>query len=321
MTSAKYHPRLHLFACTTPLVALVTLVAGALVTSKNAGMAFRDWPTSDGQAMLTYPWLADFARDWDKFLEHGHRLAGVLIGMWSIALAGLVGWHEERTWVKLAATGVLLGVIAQGVLGGNRVWFDDRGLAMLHGLFAAVVFSGMACTATVLSRRWLTAPEDYTGTRLNAVRPAAITVMALLWLQYFLGGHVRHHGTGLHEHLGLGVLAFLAVAVNTLIAQRSGVAWLRRSAWVLQGIVLAQVALGLSAWVFKWGFAPTGYVAVQDSIEQVASRTAHMVVGALTMSAASVHLLRVSRVARVAPRVEAPVLTFNTPVAAGGGAA
>ena len=77
--ASPYSAFRHRFAAATVSVTLVTLVAGALVTSKNAGMAFRDWPTSDGHFMVTYPWLADFARDWDKFLEHGHRLAGMLI--------------------------------------------------------------------------------------------------------------------------------------------------------------------------------------------------------------------------------------------------
>src|SRR5690606_13504684 len=143
MQSPYHNPWLHRFAVSTVCVAMITLIAGALVTSKNAGMAFRDWPTSDGQNMLTYPWLGDFARDWDKFLEHGHRLAGMLIGVWSIALAVLVGRLESRRWMRLAAIGVLLGVVAQGVLGGLRVWLDERGLAMLHGAFAACVFSLM----------------------------------------------------------------------------------------------------------------------------------------------------------------------------------
>ena len=131
MNEQVYHPRLHQLAKATPWVALVTLIAGALVTSKNAGMAFRDWPTSDGQPMLSYPWFADFARNWNKFLEHGHRLAGVLIGLWSILFVTAVCWIEERGWVKGLAFAVLIGVICQGLLGGFRVWFDERGLAMI----------------------------------------------------------------------------------------------------------------------------------------------------------------------------------------------
>src|SRR3954466_10836942 len=130
MTNPAHQFWLYRYACATPYLALVTVIAGALVTINHAGMAFRDWPTSDGHAMLTYPWLSDFARNWDKFLEHGHRLAGMLIGFWTIGLAVLLGVKERRVWLKWAGGAILLAVICQGILGGFRVWLDDRGLAM-----------------------------------------------------------------------------------------------------------------------------------------------------------------------------------------------
>lgn len=296
MQTSHYNPWLHRFAVSTVCVAMTTLVAGALVTSKNAGMAFRDWPTSDGQNMLTYPWLADFARDWDKFLEHGHRLAGMLIGVWSIALVWLVTRSEPRRWVRLAAVGVLCGVIAQGVLGGFRVWFDERGLAMLHGAFAACVFSLMAVVATALSRTWLQASQTFAHASVAGTKMMALATVVLLAGQYLLGGLIRHQGTGLHEHLGIGILALLVVIINAVVAQRSGVGWLRTSGWMLLGIVLLQVSLGGAAWVTKFGFGATGYVAVADSIQQIAFRTAHTVVGIVVFMMAVVHAVRVLRV-------------------------
>lgn len=299
MYESRHNPWLHRFAVSTVCVAMITLIAGALVTSKNAGMAFRDWPTSDGQNMLAYPWLADFARDWDKFLEHGHRLAGMLIGVWSIALVWLVTRHESRRWVKLAAWGVLGGVIAQGVLGGFRVWFDERGLAMLHGAFAACVFSLMAIVATALSRTWQQAPQMFPRADVPGPMMMALATVALLAGQYLLGGLIRHQGTGLHEHLGIGILAVLAVIVNAVVAHRSRVRWLKMSGWTLLGLVLVQVTLGGAAWVTKFGFGMTGYVAVADSIQQIAFRTAHTVVGIVVFMTAVVHAVRVLRVATV----------------------
>ena len=57
MPTNQYQPWLHRIALATPLIALVTVIAGALVTSKNAGMAFRDWPTSDGYSMVCQSWI------------------------------------------------------------------------------------------------------------------------------------------------------------------------------------------------------------------------------------------------------------------------
>lgn len=320
MTRSTGAPWLHRYAVATPVVALVTVIAGALVTSKNAGMAFRDWPTSDGQAMLTYPWLADFARDWDKFLEHGHRLAGMLIGCWSIGLAVLLVRYEPRRWLKAAGCGVLLAVITQGVLGGFRVWLDQRGLAMVHGLFAACVLSFMAIVATALSSSWRHAPELFGKEEVGITKPLALLTVALLAFQYLLGGLIRHGGQGLYEHLTVGLAAFAFIVLNTVAAHRSGVKWIRRSGWLLLGVTLLQVVLGASAWVHKYGFAPTGYVAVADSIGQVVARTAHTVVGILVLMTAVVHATRVLRIDAVARPSDSGVLLASLTPASGGAA-
>jgi cytochrome c oxidase assembly protein subunit 15 len=119
-----------------------------------------------------------------------------------------------------------------------------------------------------------------------------------------------------------GIVAFLLVIVNTIFAQRSGVAWVRRSAWLLLLATLVQVALGGGAWVTKFGFATLGYVAVADSIQQVTLRTAHTVVGMLVFMTAVVHAVRVFRVDAASERKEQPL--FGQPLVsaqAGGSAA
>ncbi|QDT56733.1 Heme A synthase [Caulifigura coniformis] len=282
-------------------MATVTLVAGALTTSKNAGMAFRDWPNSDGQFMLTYPWFADFAKDWDKFLEHGHRLAGILIGIWAIGLVVLTALSRSRPSVLWLARAVLAGVILQGLLGGFRVQLDERGLALIHGAFAAVVLSLMGGVATLLSPKWADAGGELPGAfdrearndRLSLARIAALLLPLLLMTQFLLGGMVRHHGRNLHEHLGLGILAAFAIIANAVIAGRTGERWMRSSARAVLALGLLQVSLGIGAWVTKFGFAAAGYVAVADSIVQVASRSAHTVIGILLVMTAVVHAFRV----------------------------
>jgi cytochrome c oxidase assembly protein subunit 15 len=318
MSPPRYHPRLHAFAIATVVVMLTTLSAGALVTSKNAGMAFRDWPTSDGQGMLSYPWWQDLGHDGKKFLEHGHRLAGVLIGCWVIALVGLVGWLEERTWVKGLAGGLLAAVVVQGILGGVRVWLDERGLAFVHGFFAACVTSLLAGLVTVLSRGWFTAAERFSTARIGLALPLAIGTAVLLVLQYLLGGMIRHHGTGLHEHLGLGLMSAAAALASAVAAHRTEVGWLRATGWGLVLAVLVQIGLGAATWIARWGYAPTGYVATADSIGQVALRTGHMVFGIFVLASAVVHVLRVGRVAAAARSGEMGA-TLSSPLTARGG--
>jgi cytochrome c oxidase assembly protein subunit 15 len=285
---------------------MVTVIAGALVTINNAGMAFRDWPTSDGQAMLTYPWWSDFATNWDRFLEHGHRLAGMLIGVWTIGLAVLLAVKERRVWLKWAGGAILLAVICQGVLGGFRVWLDHRGLAMVHGMFAACVISLMAGVATALSANWSDAESLAGGRDAGAAKPIALLTVALLAAQYVLGGLIRHQGLGLYEHLTVGLVSLVLIVINAVVAHYTRIAWLQRSGRWLLAVALIQVGLGAGAWATRYGIATFGYVAVAESITQVLFRTAHTVVGMALVASAVVHALRVLRIATFAPP-EAPV--------------
>ncbi len=311
MSSSNSLTWLHRFAISTVCVALVTLTLGALTTSKNAGMAFRDWPTSDGINMLTYPWLNDFARNWDKFLEHGHRLAGALIGMWSIALVALTFKLDQRKWTRVLSVSILVGVICQGLLGGFRVQLDERGLAMLHGLFAAIVFSLMGAMVTLTSTRWA-GPEQETDRGTNTLmKTTAVLIVAVLLGQFLLGGMIRHQGSGLHEHLGLGIAAAALIFMNAIFSGSSNVAWIRHSAWLLLLFTLGQVVLGGMAWVLKFGYTPVGYVAVADSIHQVSSRTAHTVWGIILFMSAVVHCLKVWRVSAVSEFLPEPKIVIH----------
>lgn len=322
MSSDRSKFWLYLLAVSTLIVASVTLTFGALVTTKHAGMAFPDWPTSDGYLMVTYPWLKDFAVDWNKFLEHGHRLAGMLIGIWSIVLVVVTFCVESRRWVRGLAVAILLGVICQGLLGGFRVQLNDRGLAMVHGIFAAIVFSLMGVMAAVTSSRWREAPAQGGIARLGVLQGFSISLLVILSLQYVFGSLIRHQGTGLHEHLGLGILSLLVILANMVAALNSGSRWLRRAAVTLLIVAFGQVCLGLGTWVVKFGLAPIGYVAVVDSVQQVLLRTAHMVWGVVTLMTAVVYTVKVFRMSGVSSPQSEPVVELRRTVSLvqGGGA-
>ena len=317
MSEVSYRPWLHRYAAATLGVALVTVLFGTLTTSMKAGMAFRDWPTSDGQFMVTYPWFNDFAKDWDRFLEHGHRLSGMAIGMFAIGLVVVVHKFEARRSVRWASIAVLLGVIGQGVLGGVRVLRESFDLAQAHGAFAAVVFSILAIVITMLGRPWINASQDSPAADVEHLRPLALMSIAALAFQYFLGGLIRHQGTGLHEHLAMGFVVLLLLLANAWLAMTSGVKWIKQGGLLLALIVIVQVLLGLASWVLKFGHG--SYVATADSIEQVAVRTAHAVVGILTFMASVVYAARVLRVHAVSTPT-GPVTAATSPTLAGGAA-
>jgi cytochrome c oxidase assembly protein subunit 15 len=294
MSTTTYQPAVHRFAVATACVALLPITIGALVTTMNWGMAFLDWPSSDGQNMLLYPWLRATT---DKFAEHGHRLGGMLIGIVSAAMM-IVAWiKERRLWVRVLATVIPFCVLAQGILGGMRVLANDPRMAMFHGAFAAVVFTLMAALSLFTGRRWIDAPINDRDAEVDWLKPFAIAAPLVLAIQYLLGGTLRHLGISLYEHIGLAVLVFLVVIAAAVGAFMSRAGQLRRFAWWLPLLVGLQVVLGLGAFATKYGYAPMDYVAVQRSTQQILLRTSHTLVGMLLLTTATLFALSVYRLA------------------------
>lgn len=314
MTPPPIHPWLHRLAVLTAAVALLPIGMGAIVTSKDAGMAFPDWPTSDGHGMFAYPWLQSAGH---KFLEHGHRLAGIAIGIASIALCVTFVTTERRVWVKGLALVALLCVILQGWLGGQRVLLDARGLAFIHGSFAALVFALLCGIAVATSQRWRDPGSLPQRGSLGRLRTLAIITCVFIFTQYLLGGLLRHQGKALHEHLGFAFVAAAMAIWLAMSAAATGIAWLRAPAALLALGIVAQLALGAGAWVTKFGFGD--YVAVYGSRLQVAVRTGHVLVGMLLFATCVVLAIRIARVhwlqgsSAAAPGRSEPISTLALP--------
>ena len=306
MTSSDYRPVVHRYALLMCGIALLPLVMGALTTTLKAGLAFPDWPTSDGQFMLTYPWFKDWVRGaTEKFCEHGHRLAGALIGFVSIGFVFVAWRFEQRRWVRAIAVGVLLAVIFQGLLGGGRVQLRATTLAMVHSICGALVFASIAVVAVMTSRSWWTvtnelervsSPVSELWQRLNRLYVLAIVTPILLIAQYLLGGWLRHFGGGLYEHIGGAVIAWGCLIATSVLAMRSQIPWVKHGGRTLLILGTLQVLLGLGAFVVRFGFAPLGLVAEMQSVTQTVVRTMHAVIGMALLASSLVVLARCMRV-------------------------
>jgi cytochrome c oxidase assembly protein subunit 15 len=299
MKRLDYNPWLHRFAVLTAALSLLPIVMGALTTTTDAGMAFPDWPTSDGQNMLTYPWWQSAGA---KFIEHGHRLAGMLIGFVSIILVGLAWKCEKRVWARRVSFGILLAVIFQGLLGGSRVRMDEAVLALIHGNFAAWVFTLMVLYSLWTSRSWLSQkrPDNGKGGKgigdqFQRIPPLVIVTPIVIMGQYILGGMLRHLHTAMNEHLLMAFVALGFTIANVVVLHRSKSGWLRSSAWGLLFLVVIQIALGAGSWVTRFGFASIGYVAIQQSGVQIWVRSAHTVVGMVLFATSIVALTKYAR--------------------------
>jgi len=114
---------------------VLVLQAGGFTTSIRAGMAFLDWPLSNG-SVNPPGWLTEI----DKFAEHSHRLAATGLGLLCITIAIAHGFREKRRSIRLAAYALVGLVVFQGLLGGLRVLLDQLNVGG-DGNFKAAAFA------------------------------------------------------------------------------------------------------------------------------------------------------------------------------------
>src|ERR1044072_5355384 len=95
-----------LVACAT----FFLIIAGALVTSHDAGLATPDWPLSNGQV---FPKMVG-----NLFWEHGHRMVATTVGILTIVLLIYILLKEKRSWVRKLGVVASLVVLASGMARG-----------------------------------------------------------------------------------------------------------------------------------------------------------------------------------------------------------
>ena len=290
---------------------------GGLVTTFKAGMAFPDWPPSGGYNMLAYPLDRWWHGPFDMFIEHGHRLLGMLVGVVTIITALVFQFREQRRWVRWLAWGALLAVCLQGGIGGLRVILDHRRIAMIHRCLGPAYFAFTVALAVITSKRWREAagvPASAAATRLRRLA-AATAVVA--YIQLVLGAVVRHvpEGAAVGEfqaavmfHLiGAAALVVHAVClVYKLMRNRELSAGMRLAAWGLMGVITLQVMLGAATWVSKYGY-PRGLESlaamhdqafVAGGTWQAGLATAHMACGSLILAMSVMLAVRAARLLR-----------------------
>ena len=300
----------------TCIVALLPITIGALVTTLKAGMAFADWPTSDGQNMLLYPWLSDL-RNTDKFVEHGHRLAGVLIGCVSIGMVVVAFMKEKTPWVRHGAAAILFAVILQGLLGGMRVRMNEQVLAMTHSITGGMFFTLCFLYALLMRPR---KKEVQTSERITAsIFFLGVVLPGIILTQYVLGGFFRHLGTMLHEHIAGAILVTLAATCVLWTVLRQSAVTLKRRGWLLAFALVFQILLGLGSWVTKMGFPTLGWVASVNSPTQTVICSLHTVGGMFLLATSAGVAAELIHLARLGSVPEVSALFANNKQLAEGG--
>ena len=90
MEKERYSASFYRYSCAVLAVAILLIWWGAATTTKQAGMAFADWPLSLG-SINPDGWLRNLV----PFLEHSHRLLASLVGVMVLIL---FSWAYLSRW-------------------------------------------------------------------------------------------------------------------------------------------------------------------------------------------------------------------------------
>ena len=266
---------LHRFAVFTACCTFLLLLAGALVTSNDAGLAVPDWPLSYGS--LLPPMVGGI------LYEHGHRMVAGFVGVLTITLAIWLGWREPRRWVRVLGWVALGGVVTQAVLGGITVRFYlPKAVSIAHAGLAQLFFCVTLSLALFTSRWWQGALPQLEDSASPSLPSLAAATTAAIFLQLIAGAALRHKAIGIVPHLaGAAAVAFLVVWTARAVLRRYGhLSCLRRVALLLSVLLGLQLLLGLGAY---WSMR-VAQAAPQPMPAMVWLTVAHLGVGALTLA-------------------------------------
>jgi cytochrome c oxidase assembly protein subunit 15 len=189
------------------------LVAGALVTSTESGLAVPDWPLSYGKVMP--PMVGGI------LYEHSHRLVAAAVStLVGLELGALLFFLEGKKAVKVLAAAAFGAILLQAGLGGLTViLLLPPAVSSAHAALAEIVFALTAVVALMCSRTW----TDLTVSRASysvAENPSSLPpsleesissngdkartafrwtllATAAIYVQIVLGAVMRHTGAGL----------------------------------------------------------------------------------------------------------------------------
>jgi cytochrome c oxidase assembly protein subunit 15 len=296
-----FKPGLAAFAVVSAVWVFVLVTLGAFTTSIGAGMAFPDWPLSNG-SLNPNGWLTNIA----MFAEHSHRLSAGIMTLLTIGLAAWLWKTESRPWLRSLALFAVGLVLVQAVVGGLRVLLEpvlvssvDTTLGRLFAMLHACLAQGLACAllaiAVSCSAAWIAQPLPMGP----AVRRVGKLCCVLLFVQLGIAAVMRHSFAGLsiptfpwstpdggllpdawnfrvaiqfaHRVMAC-VIALAVVAYAVLIwRDRSSTPAMRSGGSTLVSLVALQIIIG---------------AAIIRTMRNPTITTVHVLVGALTLATA-----------------------------------
>jgi cytochrome c oxidase assembly protein subunit 15 len=276
MTQTAGQRWLHRYATLVACATFLLIIAGALVTSNDAGLSVPDWPTSFGTFRM--PRMVGGVK-----FEHGHRMVAGTVVILTLILAGWLWRSEPRRWVRRLGVISVLTIFAQAILGGITVlFFLPVDISVAHACLAQAFFCIMVSLALFTSADWRWDEPRAKDSSSLSLRRLATATTVLIFVQLMLGAAFRHHGFGIIPHVvgaGLVTVAVLWMLVRVL-SEFQGERRLTRPLWLLIGLMVGQVTLGAGSYWEVW----TNQNGPQPLPPVVLVTTTHVAVGALVLA-------------------------------------
>jgi len=266
---------------------VVLLVAGALVTSNEAGDSVPDWPLSFGRWVINSNYFVANVR-----FEYSHRVIAFFVGATTLVLAIRALIKGAKPLIRNLALAAFAGVVMQALIGGARVSFPAYKplIAIAHALVAQSFLALIVGLVVITSARWR---EDKSLTE-DSAHPSArwlviLTICAVL-AQAALGAGFRHGAFGVIPHMAGAAVVFLLIVWTslTIVHYHGRDAYLRRPALALLTLLSFQLILGLLAYAARL----QSHNDPQPLEPMITLTLAHVVVGALTLASVVVLALR-----------------------------
>ena len=303
---------LHRYCLFLSLATFCLLIAGALVTSNDAGLATLDWPLSNGQV---FPKM-----EANLFWEHGHRLIATTIGLLTILLVlylyrfslsrflnrligrptqSFVNPIQPPLWIRRLGLVALCAVIAQGLLGGLTVklWLPMP-VSAAHATFAQLFFCTIVSLAVFTSAGWNKIRESLEEKHPLQLRYLALAAVCTIFLQLILGATLRHSATWDQRlpvqlvllHIGGALVVTLTVGSAALVtlSRYKGVSDLSRPAGLVLALLIVQLSLGVASYFTRMASVDDP----QPLNPMIGITVAHVACGALVFAVTIVLTLR-----------------------------
>lgn len=289
-----YNKAVHRYAVFTACCTFVLLIAGALVTSNDAGLSIPDWPLAYGS--LTPPMVGGIR------YEFTHRVIATCVGLLTIGLAVWLWRAEKRAWMRWLGWAALGGVVAQGILGGLTVrMIQPPPVSAAHATLAQLFFSTIVAIAVFTGSWWNGAQPEVEDPATPRVRTLLFWTLVAVFLQLILGAAFRHKGFGIIPHLIGAVIVTVLIfwTAGALKRRFANVPALRGCALGLHILIGVQLLLGAGAY---WSRL-YGAQFPQPIAPMVALTVVHTVTGALVLATTLVTTLICYRMVRASHAV------------------